>query len=607
MRFNCSNLPKFLRAGVEMLEQHGFLKTSREGMVVTANSGDRIVIEKSDGRVHITYDTQPHFYMALARCMATEESVCVIEPKVKELGVMLDCSRNAVPRPELVKKLICLLSLAGYTYMELYTEDTYELPGEPYFGYKRGRYSASELKEMVAFADIFDFTLVPCIQALAHLQHLEQWKPYSEHMDTDGILLVGDERTYQLIRKGIRFFKEIFHTNRINIGTDEARRLGRGKYLDLYGHRTAQEIYLEHLQKVFEICKEEGVYPEFWADAFYLYGDQWDDEEVKKIFDGNQVPIMWEYISNDVACYKERFLKLKEYAGKVMYSGSFIKYYGYVPENTFAERATGFALQAVEECGVEDVLMTAWADNGSECSIFAVISSMWYTAEKLYPCKADLNAVVKELTGYTNDEWRGCERLNHMTPGEKKLCNAAKYILHNDFLIGLMDYHIPDDAGEIYAGLLPDFEALAERESSFSYVFQSYAALCKVLARKATYGKRLYRAYQNGDRRMLKELLVELKAIKKALEYFYQVFRMQWMKENKGFGFEVLDVRIGGLIARTDTVTVMVEDYLAGNVDVIYELEEERLKYDSGKLYMSDGKYALELTRWDISYTVNFI
>ncbi len=34
-----------------------------------------------------------------------------------------------------------------------YTEDTYEVDGEPFFGYMRGRYTKAEMKEIDAFAE----------------------------------------------------------------------------------------------------------------------------------------------------------------------------------------------------------------------------------------------------------------------------------------------------------------------------------------------------------------------------------------------------------------------------------------------------------------------
>ena len=41
----------------------------------------------------------------------------------------------------------------------LYTEETYEVPGDPYFGIYRGRYSREEIREMDDYAQIFGIEL----------------------------------------------------------------------------------------------------------------------------------------------------------------------------------------------------------------------------------------------------------------------------------------------------------------------------------------------------------------------------------------------------------------------------------------------------------------
>ena len=87
---------------------------------------------------------------------------------LRRLGTMLDCSRNAVPSVETVKKWISITADMGYNALMLYTEDTYEITGEPYFGYGRGRYSKAELKELNAYAQARGMELLPCIQPLAH-------------------------------------------------------------------------------------------------------------------------------------------------------------------------------------------------------------------------------------------------------------------------------------------------------------------------------------------------------------------------------------------------------------------------------------------------------
>ena len=94
------------------------------------------------------------------------------------LGLMVDCSRNSVLTVSAVNRLIDLLSSLGYTSLQLYTEDTYTVENEKYFGYLRGRYSMDEIKEMDEHASEKGMTHIPCIQTLAHLSKIFRWKPY---------------------------------------------------------------------------------------------------------------------------------------------------------------------------------------------------------------------------------------------------------------------------------------------------------------------------------------------------------------------------------------------------------------------------------------------
>ena len=65
----------------------------------------------------------------------------------KRLGALIDCSRNCVYTVDALKKFIDILADIGYDYLQLYTEDTFDI-GDPRFGYLRGRYNVAEIKEL---------------------------------------------------------------------------------------------------------------------------------------------------------------------------------------------------------------------------------------------------------------------------------------------------------------------------------------------------------------------------------------------------------------------------------------------------------------------------
>ena len=77
----------------------------------------------------------------------------------------------------------------------LYTEDIYEIDGEPYFGYMRGRYSKAELKEIDDLGASMGIEVIPCIQTLAHLTAAVRWGKFP--IDFGDVLLTDDERSYE--------------------------------------------------------------------------------------------------------------------------------------------------------------------------------------------------------------------------------------------------------------------------------------------------------------------------------------------------------------------------------------------------------------------------
>ena len=181
-------------------------------------------------------------------------------------GAMVDMSRNAVMKPETVKFMMRKMALMGLNCYMLYTEDTYEIEGRPYFGYMRGRYTKEELRELDAYALSLGIELIPCIQTLGHMATHLKWSAAGAYKDTSNCLLVGADATYTLISDMLKTVKECFTTNRIHIGMDETIGLGTGAYASKNGRRPMKDIFLEHLSKVAEMCDEYGFKPMIWSD-----------------------------------------------------------------------------------------------------------------------------------------------------------------------------------------------------------------------------------------------------------------------------------------------------------------------------------------------------
>ncbi|MBQ8909601.1 MAG: hypothetical protein IJY91_01020, partial [Oscillospiraceae bacterium] len=193
---------------------------------------------------------------------------------------------------------------------------------------------------------------------------------------------------------------------------------------------------------------------------------------------------------------------------------------GAAPDNGLSQKAMDVAFSVAKEFGVTDILMTTWGDHGNECPFYAIMSAFWYAAHKLYPCAADLDAMVSAYTGYTCAQWQIADEINYIVRMDEKICNASVWALHNDLLIGMMDCHIPDDADEHYRKLHGLLAPLCESSSEFSYIFRFYAALCAVMAGKTTFSKRLRRAYLAGDRQAMQAMQKELPELQQKIEEF---------------------------------------------------------------------------------------
>ena len=218
-----------------------------------------LTIARNGDHLHITCQEPAHYYRGLNWAVHHSEDTWNTKSEpvyFSKNGVMLDCSRNAVFTVEKVKSFIRIMAKLGMNTLMLYTEETYTVPDEPYFGAYRGRYSQDEIREMDAYARTFGIELVPFIQTLAHLHNALKWPLGETVKDTADILQVGKEEVYTLIEKMLCSVKESFSTNRIHLGMDEAAQLGLGKYLRENGYTKSSVLIREHSARVFEICKK---------------------------------------------------------------------------------------------------------------------------------------------------------------------------------------------------------------------------------------------------------------------------------------------------------------------------------------------------------------
>ena len=563
--------------------------------------GDYFVVKKEGKAVKIIVTEKSQLFFAFTILFANAYKDNFELSKTtphKIIDFMLDCSRSAVLNIETCKKLIVMLAKLGYNALELYTEDTYEIPSEPYFGHIRGRYTQKELKDLDAYAKQYGIELIPCIQTLAHLDNIFLWPKYWDIHDIWDCLLIDNEKTYSLIDKMFQSVSECFTSRTIHIGYDEAYYAGRGAYLDKNGYVAKSDLLRFHLEKVLSIAKKYGFTCKVYADMFLHNGDF----ERENALPDNVKFVYWNYYDTTKRPYLRDLNKMKRLLPHVEFRAGDWKWLGNAPMNKYGIRRTKAGMLAAKERGLEEVSLSAWGDNGNECSVFATIPQLINFSMLAYFGNASnesLNDVSKALTGVFFGDFLKLDIANTYKIKDPKLpVNPAKYLLLNDPLCGIVDYHVNKDYNSYYKKSARTLKTIANRAKEWRYLFDEQIALCDYLSVKANMGNDLFELYGKKDIKGL--LKYSEKTVKKAirkLERFITAYREAWYKENKTFGFDVSENRLGGQKQRLFEIQFRIKEFAEGKIDRIEELEQPKLPFDdnseNGLLYIHNSKYII--------------
>ena len=162
--------------------------------------------------------------------------------------------------------------------------------------------------------------------------------------------------------------------------------------------------------------------------------------------------------------------------------------------------------------------------------------------------------------------------------------NPLKYLLYQDVLGGLFDAHTDERYEEHFSACARMLEAAKREAGDYGYLFELEERLCRLLAQKATVGKRLRTAYKAGDREGVRELAQrELSEILLLTERFEEKMNERWKRENKIFGLDVLHLRLGGLKERLNFARERLLSWAEGETEKLEEMESAALVYRKEK------------------------
>ena len=424
-----------------------------------------------------------------------------------------------------------------------------------------------------------------------------KWPGMDKIRDSADILQPEKEETYQFIEKLLSSVKENFSTNRVHLGMDEAVMLGLGNYLKENGYKKGSLIIREHCNRVVDICRKLELKPMIWSDMYITANSTGGYYDLPENTDCSKWEkpkkdlglVYWDYYHADTRTYEKMLDIHAQLSDNVIFAGGSWIWNGISPNYSKTYACTKAALSTCKKYNIKEVLCTAWMDNGAETPVDALLPGLVLFAHLDFHRdygETILKQEFRNCTGGEFDDFMALDNFDSLflnTKENKEAQNPSKYLLYQDPMLGIFDYHVKEsgvNTKSYYQNIQKCMKECAKKAGKYQLLFSFYEKLAAVLADKADLGMCIKSAYDRSDRAALKdisqnvipEIICNLTDMKSSREKI-------WMNDAKPFGYEILDIKIGGVITRLKSTGYRIDNYLNGNVLRLEELEEERLPY----------------------------
>lgn len=208
-------------------------------------------------------------------------------------GVMLDVSRDRVPRMDEFVRILDLLASLKVNHLQLYTEHTFAYQGHEPVWQGWGALSADEVRRLDALCVERGIELAANQNCFGHLSHWLRMDRYKDLAETHGdwmfdlwprsgpfSLCPTDPRSISLVRDMLTQLSGCIASPLVNIGCDETFDVGWGKSKQEVERRAAASglsdkpaadagrasVYIDFVNAIAAECKALGKTPMFWAD-----------------------------------------------------------------------------------------------------------------------------------------------------------------------------------------------------------------------------------------------------------------------------------------------------------------------------------------------------
>lgn len=290
-------------------------------------------------------------------------------PAFPHRGVMLDVSRDRVPRMDELLRIVDQLAGWKVNHLQIYTEHTFRYRRHRDVWRRSSPFSPAEVRRLDLYCRSRGITLAANQNCFGHLQRWLKHPRYAPLAETDGPwewngrMLPGpfsicptDPRSIELIRDLLGQLLPNFTSGLVNIGCDEALDVGQGRSRDEVAWRGGAAVYFEFVSKVAAIARRHGFRPLFWADIALSH------PESLALIPKDLIALAWGYEPD--APFAAWCRRLREVGREVWVCPGTSSWRSITGRTTERRGNIAAAVAAGLAEGATGLLMTDWGDDG---------------------------------------------------------------------------------------------------------------------------------------------------------------------------------------------------------------------------------------------------
>ena len=285
--------------GVRATDELGSHDLDKQGYVIRVTDSGVLVAARTAQGLFYGVQTLRQLLRPEGKTLAIPALVIRDWPSMEWRGVSDDISRGPIPTLDYLKMQIRTLAEYKINLLGFNMEHVFDFQTQPLVAprdaakdeSKAAALTPAEIKELVAYAGKYYITILPEQQAFGHLHQFLKYEIYSDlaEMPHGHVLTPTNPKTYDFIRQIYGEVVPLFPGPFFHIGSDETFELGLGQTKALAAQQGLGRVYLEHLQKVFEIMQPYHKQLMFWGDIAVKY------PELLTILPKDMIAVPWDY------------------------------------------------------------------------------------------------------------------------------------------------------------------------------------------------------------------------------------------------------------------------------------------------------------------------